>query len=126
MVIEWSVGSTIYFQFLPSSNLLLCSQPTLHIIVGSLKTFLFYCSAIPLGRILLLDLASELEPIYTRTQGYFGHPFLWCMIENFGGNTRMYGMTDNVIQGNNALFNALTPLLLIFNTTFFWWKHSFV
>ena len=56
-------------------------------------------SAIPLGRILLLDLASELEPIYTRTQGYFGHPFLWCMIENFGGNTRLYGMTDNVING---------------------------
>jgi len=54
---------------------------------------------IPIGRILLLDLAAELEPIYTRTQGYFGHPFLWCMIENFGGNTRMYGMTDNVIQG---------------------------
>ena len=70
--------------------------------------YIFF-TAIPLGRILLLDLAAELEPIYTRTQGYFGHPFLWCMIENFGGNTRMYGMTDNVIQGN-ALFNALISL----------------
>lgn len=56
-------------------------------------------TAVPLGRLILLDLASELIPIYTRTEGYFGHPFIWCMIENFGGNTRLYGASQSVIDG---------------------------
>jgi len=60
----------------------------------------FLIVAVPFGKLILLDLASELTPIFSRTDGYFGHPFLWNMIENFGGNTRMFGSTDAVINGN--------------------------
>eukprot|EP00111_Clytia_hemisphaerica_P018124 TCONS_00053628-protein len=58
-----------------------------------------WLTAVPLGRLVLLDLASEILPIYKRTKGYFGHPFLWCMLENYGGNTRLYGSSQDVIDG---------------------------
>ena len=59
---------------------------------------------------MLLDLASELTPIYSRTEGYYGHPFIWCMIENFGGNTRLYGASQSVIDGEYFSLNVFSQV----------------
>ena len=41
---------------------------------------------VPRGRLVLLDLYAEVFPLWSRTQSFFGAPFIWCMLHNFGGN----------------------------------------
>lgn len=58
-----------------------------------LRSFL---TAVPLGRLLVLDLQSELFPQYSRTKSFYGQPFIWCMLHNFGGTLGMHGSLDIV------------------------------
>lgn len=39
----------------------------------------------PRGRMLLLDLFADEHPVWSRTASMYGHPFIWCMLHNFGG-----------------------------------------
>ena len=48
------------------------------------------------GKMIILDLYSELRPQYTRLQSYFGQPFIWCMLHDFGGTVQMYGALENI------------------------------
>lgn len=43
------------------------------------------------GAILVLDLQSEQHPQYVRTKSFYGQPFIWCMLHNFGGTLGMHG-----------------------------------
>ena len=43
------------------------------------------------GSILVLDLQSEQHPQYIRTKSFYGQPFIWCMLHNFGGTLGMHG-----------------------------------
>lgn len=45
---------------------------------------------------IILDLSSELDPIYQTTESYYGQPFIWCMLHNFGGTMELYGMLDTI------------------------------
>ncbi|RWS15176.1 alpha-N-acetylglucosaminidase-like protein, partial [Dinothrombium tinctorium] len=47
--------------------------------------------------------SSELNPQYTRFNGYFGQPFIWNMLHNFGGVLGLYGTFDAI---NENLFEA--------------------
>uniref|UniRef100_A0A182PUK9 Alpha-N-acetylglucosaminidase n=1 Tax=Anopheles epiroticus TaxID=199890 RepID=A0A182PUK9_9DIPT len=58
-----------------------------------------FLSAVPLGRMLVLDLQSEQYPQYVRTTSYAGQPFIWCMLSNFGGTLGMLGSVENVFRG---------------------------
>ena len=40
---------------------------------------------------LILDLNSEQSPIWSRTDSYYGKPFVWCLLHNFGGTRGIYG-----------------------------------
>lgn len=40
---------------------------------------------------LILDLQSEQHPQYNRTNFFYGQPFIWCMLHNFGGTSGMHG-----------------------------------
>eukprot|EP00057_Strongylocentrotus_purpuratus_P022811 XP_011677285.1 PREDICTED: alpha-N-acetylglucosaminidase [Strongylocentrotus purpuratus] len=51
---------------------------------------------VPIGRMIVLDLFAEARPIYNATQSFYGQPFIWCMLHNFGGNTGLYGKLDAV------------------------------
>ena len=42
---------------------------------------------VPQGRLVLLDLYAEVFPLWSRTQSFYGAPFIWCMLHNFGGNS---------------------------------------
>ncbi|XP_055535382.1 alpha-N-acetylglucosaminidase [Wyeomyia smithii] len=57
-----------------------------------------FLTAVPKGRMLVLDLQSEQFPQYQRTQSYHGQPFIWCMLSNFGGTLGMLGSVDIVFQ----------------------------
>ena len=40
---------------------------------------------------IVLDLQSEQFPQYRRLKSYYGQPFIWCMLHNFGGTLGMFG-----------------------------------
>ncbi|WP_293744824.1 alpha-N-acetylglucosaminidase [uncultured Pedobacter sp.] len=52
--------------------------------------------AVPNDKMILLDLATEIEPVWKRTEGFYGKPWIWNMLNNFGGNTNLFGRMDVV------------------------------
>lgn len=56
---------------------------------------------------IVIDLFSETAPQWQRTNSYFGKPWLWCQLHNFGGNLGLYGQIMNVtINPIEALANS--------------------
>ena len=66
------------------------------------------------GDILILDLFRECRPmwgipsIWKREKGYEQHDWLFCMIENFGGNVGLHGRMDQLL--NNFYLTKNNPL----------------
>jgi len=50
-----------------------------------------YLGAVPDDALIILDLASDLKPLWRFTESYYGKPFIWCMLHNFGGNLGLSG-----------------------------------
>ena len=55
--------------------------------------------AVPNEHMILLDLAAEIEPVWKRTNAFYGKPWIWNMVHNFGGNISMFGRMDGVAAG---------------------------
>lgn len=47
---------------------------------------------------LVLDLFSESSPQWQGTNSYYGKPWVWCQLHNFGGNMGMYGQIANITE----------------------------
>ncbi|KAF2141486.1 glycoside hydrolase family 89 protein [Aplosporella prunicola CBS 121167] len=45
---------------------------------------------------LILDLFSESQPQWQRTNSYFGKPWIWCQLHDYGGNMGLYGQVENI------------------------------
>lgn len=54
---------------------------------------------VPLGRMVVLDLFAESKPVYLWTESFYGQPFIWCMLQNFGGNHGLFGTAEAINQG---------------------------
>lgn len=54
---------------------------------------------VPLGRMIVLDLFAETQPIFDYTQSFYGQPFIWCMLHNFGGNSGFFGTVESINSG---------------------------
>ncbi len=52
--------------------------------------------AVPNDKMILLDLATEIEPVWKRTEAFYGKPWIWNMLHNFGGNTTLFGRMETV------------------------------
>ncbi len=50
-----------------------------------------YLQAVPRGKVILLDYYTEHTPVWTFTDGFYGQPYIFCYLGNFGGNTRLAG-----------------------------------
>ena len=67
-----------------------------------------YLSAVPKGKVTILDYYTEHTPIWTVTEKFYGQPYIFCYLGNFGGNTRLAGpfrkmserITDALENGN--------------------------
>ncbi|XP_071731658.1 alpha-N-acetylglucosaminidase-like isoform X2 [Rutidosis leptorrhynchoides] len=55
--------------------------------------------AVPIGKMIVLDLFAEVTPIWTTSDQFYGVPYIWCMLHNFAGNVEMYGVLDSVGSG---------------------------
>ncbi|SFE84553.1 alpha-N-acetylglucosaminidase [Chitinophaga sp. CF118] len=53
-------------------------------------------NAVPDDKMILLDLAAEIEPVWKRTAAFYGKPWIWNMLNNFGGNVNLFGRMDGV------------------------------
>lgn len=52
--------------------------------------------AIPDDRMIILDLAAEIEPVWKRTEAFYGKQWIWNMLHNFGGNISLFGRIERV------------------------------
>ncbi len=50
-----------------------------------------YLTAVPQDRLVLLDYFCEKTEVWRTTDGFYGQPFIWCYLGNFGGNTMLVG-----------------------------------
>ena len=55
--------------------------------------------AVPDEGMLILDLWSERYPVWKHTAAYYGKPWIWCMLHNFGQNITMSGNMGNIASG---------------------------
>ncbi|CAD5123242.1 DgyrCDS11599 [Dimorphilus gyrociliatus] len=56
-------------------------------------------TSIPQGKMIVLDLQSEITPQFSRLKSYYGQPYIWCMLHDFGGTVSMYGAIENINKG---------------------------
>ena len=70
--------------------------------------------ALPGGEVIVLDLFSECCPMwgipsrYYREKGYGQHEWIFCLLENFGGNVGLHGRMDQLL--NNFRQTRTHPL----------------
>ena len=57
----------------------------------NLSTIQAFLSGVPDEKMIILDLNSEQSPLWQKTKLYFGKPFIWCMLHNYGGTRGVYG-----------------------------------
>lgn len=55
-----------------------------------------YLSGVDNDSMIILDLFSESQPQWQRTDNYYGKPWIWCMLHGYGGNMGLYGQVENV------------------------------
>ncbi|KAK3591261.1 hypothetical protein CHS0354_010626 [Potamilus streckersoni] len=60
-------------------------------------------TSVPQGKMIVLDLFAEVLPVYNKTNSFYGQPFIWCMLHNFGGTMEFYGDVESI---NREPFNA--------------------
>ncbi|MDB5155856.1 MAG: alpha-N-acetylglucosaminidase [Mucilaginibacter sp.] len=53
-------------------------------------------NAVPNDQMIVLDLYSESHPVWNRTEAYYGKPWIWSMLQNFGGNISLFGRMRHV------------------------------
>ncbi|GAA4735875.1 alpha-N-acetylglucosaminidase [Flavisolibacter ginsenosidimutans] len=63
--------------------------------------------AVPNDKMIILDLATEIEPVWKRTAAFYGKPWIWNMLNNFGGNNNLFGrMETAATEPAKALHDA--------------------
>lgn len=45
---------------------------------------------------IVLDLFSESQPQWQATSSYYGKPWIWCQLHDYGGNMGLYGQVMNI------------------------------
>lgn len=62
-----------------------------------------FVNAVPKNKMILLDYFAEKTEVWKQTESYFGQPYLWCYLGNFGGNTMLKG---NIHEVGKRIENA--------------------
>lgn len=62
-------------------------------------------SAVPEDKLIVLDLNSELYPVWSRTEAFYGEKWIWCMLHNFGGRLSMFGDMSRIANDPAAALN---------------------
>ena len=68
-----------------------------------------YLTAVPQDKLVLLDYFCEKTEVWRTTEGFYGQPFIWCYLGNFGGNTMLVGNINELEKKLNAALNEAGP-----------------
>ncbi len=68
-----------------------------------------YLSAVPRKRLILLDYFCEKTEVWRTTESFFGQPFIWCYLGNFGGNTMLVGNIHDMEERLAAALREAGP-----------------
>lgn len=55
-----------------------------------------YLSGVPNDNLIILDLFADEQPIWNKTDAFYGKKWIWCMLHNFGGRNPMFGNLDYI------------------------------
>ncbi|KAK0934967.1 hypothetical protein LTR29_013464 [Friedmanniomyces endolithicus] len=71
-----------------------------------------YLGGVANADMIILDLFSESQPQWQRTNSYYGKPWIWCELHDYGGNMGLYGQVENVtVNPIQALANASSTMV---------------
>jgi len=56
-------------------------------------------SGCPDDNMIILDLFATAKPHWSHTEAFGGKPWIWCMLQNWGGKQGMYGRMSQVAEG---------------------------
>ena len=59
--------------------------------------------AVPDDRMILLDLYCETNPVWNKTEAFGGKPWLYCLIQDFGGVVSLHGSLPRIADGLQAV-----------------------
>lgn len=62
--------------------------------------------AVPEDRLVVLDLDSEIYPVWQRTEAFYGEQWIWNMLHNFGGRVSLYGVMERVANDPAAALRS--------------------
>lgn len=66
-----------------------------------------FVRAVPQDKMVLLDYFCERQEVWKLTDKFFGQPYIWCYLGNFGGNTMLAGNIKDVGEKiDNAMKNG--------------------
>lgn len=68
-----------------------------------------YLDAVPAGKVTILDYYTENVPVWTLTDSFYGQPWIFCYLGNFGGNTRFAGPFRKESGRISEAFEAAKP-----------------
>ncbi|MEK7674213.1 MAG: alpha-N-acetylglucosaminidase TIM-barrel domain-containing protein [Verrucomicrobiota bacterium] len=54
--------------------------------------------AVPDDRLVALDLYCESTPAWSKTDAFYGKPWIWCVIQNFGGTVSLHGALPRMAE----------------------------
>ena len=69
-----------------------------------------YLSGVPKERHIVLDLGCDQCPVYSRTESFYGHSYVWNMIQNYGGNPALYGKLQSI---NTIPYEAMVNTTIV-------------
>ena len=63
----------------------------------------------PLGKLLALDLEAIKNPVWKRTRSFYGIPFAFCMLHNFGERPGLFGQLPTIVSATPAALRESAP-----------------
>jgi alpha-N-acetylglucosaminidase len=57
-----------------------------------------YLRGVPQDRLILLDYFCDFKELWKSTENYYGQPYIWCYLGNFGGNSMLSGNVKSVSE----------------------------
>jgi alpha-N-acetylglucosaminidase len=61
--------------------------------------------SVPHGRMLVLDLFCESNPVWNKTQAFYGHDWCWSIVQSFGDQTSLHGGLPQILDGLMGAMN---------------------
>lgn len=91
-----------------------------------------YITSYPAEHSLLLDYYCERMEVWQRTEKYYGVPYVWCYLGNFGGNTMLIGdlndvntKLENTVKNGGKNFQGVGSTLEGFDCNPFMYEYIF-